>query len=242
MLATRGVYLFDEFDAIGGDRARPNDVGEMRRVLNSFLQFLETDESDSLILAATNHVTSLDSALFRRFDDVVRYSQPTPEQAAELIRSRLNTYALDGLIWDEVKHAADGLSYAEIAQACAEAAKAIVLADRAEITTQDLLAALKERQSIRQQSGYHAGHRATPARAGSEMATQAVSPARQPGCQLPRKSSLGMRWRKAGCREPLCWRSAVARLLTVGASLRRAFAAVETSVKLMTVPISRISA
>ena len=45
----------NEFDAIGGDRGRANDVGEMRRVLNSFLQFLESDESDSLILAATNH-------------------------------------------------------------------------------------------------------------------------------------------------------------------------------------------
>lgn len=151
MLTTRGVYLFDEFDAIGGDRARPNDVGEMRRVLNSFLQFLETDESDSLILAATNHVTSLDAALFRRFDDVVRYTQPTPDQAVELMRNRLNTYSMNGVIGDDVKHAADGLSYAEIAQACAEAAKAVVLEDRAEITTQDLLAALKERQSIRQQ-------------------------------------------------------------------------------------------
>src|SRR5437762_2608162 len=50
MIPTRGVYLFDEFDAIGGDRGRRNDVGEMRRVLNSFLQFLEADDSDSLIL------------------------------------------------------------------------------------------------------------------------------------------------------------------------------------------------
>ena len=37
MQRTRGVYLFDEFDAIGGSRTQPNDVGEMRRVLNSFL-------------------------------------------------------------------------------------------------------------------------------------------------------------------------------------------------------------
>ena len=63
-----GVYLFDEFDAIGSDRARPNEVGEIRRVLNSFLQFVEADDSDSLILAATNQVEVLDPALFRRFD------------------------------------------------------------------------------------------------------------------------------------------------------------------------------
>jgi len=50
----RGVYLFDEFDAIGGERTLENDVGEMRRVLNTFLQFIDQDISDSLVVAATN--------------------------------------------------------------------------------------------------------------------------------------------------------------------------------------------
>ena len=35
---TRGIYFFDEVDALAGDRSSPNDVGEIRRVLNSFLQ------------------------------------------------------------------------------------------------------------------------------------------------------------------------------------------------------------
>lgn len=151
MSMTRGVYLFDEFDAIGGDRMRPNEVGEMRRVLNSFLQFLEADESDSIILAATNHQNILDPALFRRFDDVVRYGLPTSDQIDELIRNRLNTFCLRGVVEDEAKRAAEGLSYAEIAQACAEVAKAAILADRTEITAGDLLAALNERQAIRRQ-------------------------------------------------------------------------------------------
>lgn len=69
----RGVYLFDEFDAIGSDRSLDNDVGEMRRILNSFLQNLEDDESYSIIIAATNNPNILDKALFRRFDDVMEY-------------------------------------------------------------------------------------------------------------------------------------------------------------------------
>ena len=64
---TRGVYFFDEFDAIGSQRGIPNDVGEIRRVLNSFLQMIEQDHSHSLVVAATNHPTILDPALFRRF-------------------------------------------------------------------------------------------------------------------------------------------------------------------------------
>ncbi|MEG0693131.1 MAG: ATP-binding protein, partial [Oscillospiraceae bacterium] len=54
------VYLFDEFDAIGSDRALDNDVGEMRRILNSFLQYLENDDSTSIIIAATNNPKLLD--------------------------------------------------------------------------------------------------------------------------------------------------------------------------------------
>ena len=75
--STRAVYLFDEFDAIGGRRSANNDVGEMRRVLNSFLQFLEESNStDSVVVAATNHPELLDRALFRRFDDILEYSLP----------------------------------------------------------------------------------------------------------------------------------------------------------------------
>ena len=73
---THGIYFFDEFDAIGTHRSSPNDVGEIRRVLNSFLQFLEQSNSDSLILAATNNLDLLDRALFRRFDDVIEYQIP----------------------------------------------------------------------------------------------------------------------------------------------------------------------
>src|SRR5947209_7788832 len=49
MSEMRGVYLFDEIDAIGTKRTRDNDVGEARRILNSFLQFMEQDQSESLI-------------------------------------------------------------------------------------------------------------------------------------------------------------------------------------------------
>lgn len=79
---TRGVYLFDEFDALGAQRACDNDIGEIRRVLNSFLQFLEKENGASIIIAATNHPEILDRALFRRFDDVIIYDLPD-EQVLE---------------------------------------------------------------------------------------------------------------------------------------------------------------
>jgi SpoVK/Ycf46/Vps4 family AAA+-type ATPase len=87
---TRGVYLLDEFDAIGSHRGDPNDVGEIRRVLNSVLAFMEEPNStDSLVLAATNHVGILDEALPRRFDEVIEYSYPDREAARAILERRL---------------------------------------------------------------------------------------------------------------------------------------------------------
>jgi SpoVK/Ycf46/Vps4 family AAA+-type ATPase len=144
---TRGVYLFDEFDALGSHRASQNDVGEIRRVLNSFLQFLEQDESESLIIAATNHPSLLDRALFRRFDDVLEYSLPDDELAERMLRSRLAMLDTRRVEWEQVVDAARGLSYAEIVRACEDTAKDAVLGDRSEMTTRDILDALGARRA-----------------------------------------------------------------------------------------------
>ena len=90
----RGVYLFDEFDAIGGKRSAGNDVGEVRRILNSFLQFLEEpNATDSLVVAATNHPELLDRALIRRFDEIIEYGLPDADAVRDLIKRRLGRLA-----------------------------------------------------------------------------------------------------------------------------------------------------
>jgi SpoVK/Ycf46/Vps4 family AAA+-type ATPase len=127
----RGVYFFDEFDAIGSQRSGPNDVGEIRRVLNSFLQFLENDDGPSLIIAATNHPELLDKALFRRFDDVITYALPNAEVARGILQGRLSNYKLDHISWSTVLDSCMGLSQAEISRAADEAAKVAVLAQHA---------------------------------------------------------------------------------------------------------------
>lgn len=143
----RGVYLFDEFDALGAQRAGPNDVGEIRRVLNSFLQFLEDDDGPSLIVAATNHPELLDKALFRRFDDVILYDLPGPEVARGILEAHLATFEPMNIDWPSVLNAAAGLSQAELARAADEAAKAAVLGEHDRVTTTALLSALAERKA-----------------------------------------------------------------------------------------------
>ncbi len=143
----RGVYFFDEFDAIGAQRAGPNDVGEIRRVLSSFLQFLENDAGPSLIIAATNHPELLDKALYRRFDDVIVYAPPGPEVVRGILHGRLATFSLAGIDWPAVTHSAEKMSKAEVARAADEAAKAAILAEIDHIETDALLAALAERKA-----------------------------------------------------------------------------------------------
>src|SRR5262245_38377519 len=142
---TRGVYLFDEFDAIGSTRTLRNDVGEIRRVLNSFLQFLERDDSQSIVVAATNFVGMLDEALFRRFDDVIRYELPDAPMIRALIENRLSSFDIRKLRWINVTRSAAGLSHAEITRACDDAAKEAVLADRRAIASASLEEALRTR-------------------------------------------------------------------------------------------------
>jgi len=145
--STRGVYLFDEFDALGGERGSKNDVGEIRRVLNSFLQFLEQDESDSLVLGATNHVGLLDRALFRRFDAVLEYALPSAEIAARVMRARLGLLDTSAIHWDAAAKATEGLSHAEIAMACEQAAKNAILDHTTAVRGVELVAAFAERRS-----------------------------------------------------------------------------------------------
>ena len=144
----RGVYFFDEFDAIGSQRGMANDVGEIRRVLNSFLQMIEQDTSNSLIVAATNHGDILDYALFRRFDDVVEYQLPSPAQAADLIRSRLGHFAPKPFRKDALLGRAAGLSHAEICRAVDAAIKHAILQGQMKVQPAELGRALEERRLI----------------------------------------------------------------------------------------------
>ncbi len=127
MDTSAGVYLFDEFDAIGADRLMDNEVGEMRRILNSFLQFIENDVSDSIIIAATNNPKMLDKALFRRFDDVIHYELPNDAQIKQLFDYKLEGYQDGSICSKEVIEAARGLSQAELTIVAEDAIKESIL-------------------------------------------------------------------------------------------------------------------
>lgn len=105
---TGRVYLFDEVDALAGARGQGNDVGKLRRVLNSFLRFLEQDPADSVIVATSILPDALDRALFRRFDVTIDYPLPTPDLIRAVIGNRLSVMDLIGIDWSAVLDSAAG--------------------------------------------------------------------------------------------------------------------------------------
>ena len=147
----RGVYFFDEFDAIGSQRGLANDVGEIRRILNSFLQMIEQDKSHSLIIGATNHPEILDNALFRRFDDLLYYELPSEEGIINILRSRLQHKVANGTSWKRLATRAMGLSYAELTRATNEVLKTAIMLRKDMITEQDIRLAIAERLKLSQQ-------------------------------------------------------------------------------------------
>lgn len=150
----RGVYLFDEFDAVGGERAATNDVAEMRRVLNSFLQFMEEPAAtDSLIVGATNYPELLDKALLRRFDLVLPFNPPSEKQIKAIVKANVRPMKIPRLAWKRITKAAIGLSQSEIARATEDAVKTAILDERDALTSDNLIDRLVSRQSMREAFG-----------------------------------------------------------------------------------------
>jgi SpoVK/Ycf46/Vps4 family AAA+-type ATPase len=139
-----GVYLFDEFDSVAKARGDSQDVGEMNRVVTAFLQLVDADMSGSILVAATNHVELLDRAVFRRFDVIVPFDQPTREQIADLLKLRLSTVGLSAEAAERLAGKATGWSFADVTRACDDAVRTMALDDREEVSESDVVLALEE--------------------------------------------------------------------------------------------------
>lgn len=145
----KAVYLFDEFDSIATSRTDANDVGEIKRILNSFLLEIEKDDSNSLIIAATNLPHTLDTALLRRFDDIIKFSLPEGVNIVQAFQDGLRDVE-HHIAFDlpaTVIELAEGLSYADIFHICGEMVKEHILYGENEITKDHLASYVIKRKT-----------------------------------------------------------------------------------------------
>ena len=139
------VLLLDECDFIARSRTASRDVGEAGRIVNSLLQLMEEYEAPGLLVATTNIESSLDDALFRRFDEVLQVPLPGEQQIENLLRMTLTSVPVDPMLsWSALASAQAGASAAMVVKAARDAAKAGVLSGRRAVSDAMLRTAIEE--------------------------------------------------------------------------------------------------
>jgi SpoVK/Ycf46/Vps4 family AAA+-type ATPase len=141
------LLFFDEFDTIGKRRDDDHEVGELKRVVGSFLQILDSYPRDRLVVAATNHEGLLDEALWRRFDDALVFPRPTLMQLSELLAMKLRGVRRSGVDVHAFAAKMQGFTFADAERVCVEAIKAMLLAGAKELQGDLLLAELEEQRA-----------------------------------------------------------------------------------------------
>jgi SpoVK/Ycf46/Vps4 family AAA+-type ATPase len=137
--STPCVLVFDEIDAIAGERSHPQDHAEMRRVVATVLQLLDEVQGESLLVATSNHPSLIDYALWRRFDEVIGLSLLSEDNVLALIDLRTKSVPRSFSIAKWASRLKD-LPPAQIEAICVDALRRRALNGEREITD-ELLAA-----------------------------------------------------------------------------------------------------
>ena len=137
------VVLFDEFDAIGRSRDDSTEHGEIKRVVNAFLQMLDNFHGRSLLLAATNFEQALDPALWRRFDEVVRFDRPTGSQIDELLKKKLATVRNPKVSAKRYVGQLEGSTFSDIDRIATDVLKSCALEGRTRLQAEDIKKAME---------------------------------------------------------------------------------------------------
>jgi SpoVK/Ycf46/Vps4 family AAA+-type ATPase len=132
------VIFFDEFDIIGKQRDDPFEHGEMKRVVNNFLQMMDNFYGESLIICATNHQQLLDPALWRRFDEIILFDLPNKDNRIKLIKRNLRAFKTTSLDVPLLAEKMGGMSPADIEMICRNTIKRNILENKSSIYMEDI--------------------------------------------------------------------------------------------------------
>ena len=141
------VVFFDEFDAIGKSRNNVEEHGELKRVVNTYLQLLDNFQSDSIIIAATNHELLLDKALWRRFDDILYFDVPSKDHIVKLIELKLRSFRHKSLDYKKYIDKMIGWTHSDIERACINAIKINILANNDDINNESFAKAFQRQEN-----------------------------------------------------------------------------------------------
>ena len=141
------VVLFDEFDIVGKKRDDPHEHGEIKRVVNNFMQMLDDFQTQSILIAATNHQHLLDAAVWRRFDDIIYFEIPDDKKRIKLFEKYLSVMRREkDFTLKQLSKMTDGYSAADIAQICKDALRKSIMNDEKIVTNDHIMWAVNEQR------------------------------------------------------------------------------------------------
>lgn len=127
------ILFLDEFDVLAKVRDDKNELGELKRVVNSLLQNIDSFSSEGIIIAATNHSKLLDEAVWRRFNTIINLEMPDSNLRRELIceYSKIfpNDYVQDNRKMNELAQVMDEFSPSDIKNVIQKVAKKSVVSN-----------------------------------------------------------------------------------------------------------------
>lgn len=142
------VIFFDEFDAIGRSRSDASEHGEIKRVVNAFLQQIDNYKGRSLIIAATNYEQSLDYAIWRRFDETIRFDMPTNEEKLKLFSLKIKKFKGPDYALEQYLNNLKQFSHSDIERISQIIMKQCILEGKKMYTKKDIEYAVKKQESI----------------------------------------------------------------------------------------------
>jgi AAA+ superfamily predicted ATPase len=137
------ILFLDEFDVIAKLRDDKNELGELKRVVNSLIQNIDAFSNDSILIAATNHHELLDPAIWRRFTTIVTLEKPQKAEIGRLLQNLLDgrktNFSSNAKKFDFIEDALMGLSHSDIKTIVFCAMRDVVLSERDCLTNCDVL-------------------------------------------------------------------------------------------------------
>lgn len=135
-LNNKDVIIFlDEFDSIAKKRDDSNELGELKRVVNSLLQNIDQMPTNNFLIAASNHEKLLDSAVWRRFNSILYLDKPDTKLREIYIRNLLlqHKFHMDNSSIEKASHYCENFSFSEIQEVCMKTMKKSVLNNSSDI-------------------------------------------------------------------------------------------------------------
>ncbi|HBK68744.1 MAG TPA: AAA family ATPase [Firmicutes bacterium] len=140
------LIFFDEFDAIGRSRNDSTEHGEIKRVVNAFLQQIDNFKGRSLIIAATNFEQSLDYAIWRRFDETIRFDMPSNEEKTKLFDLKMNRFKGPSHVIEQYLNELEAFSHSDIEKVCQIIIKRCILEGKKIYTKNDIEYAVEKQK------------------------------------------------------------------------------------------------